>query len=54
MAKQSKNVSQQIPVDEYNQFFEEINGIFYEREWEVNQIRYAILMQEHVLLKGVS
>jgi len=53
MAKQSKNVSQQIPVDEYNQFFEEINGIFYEREWEVNQIRYAILMQEHVLLKGV-
>ena len=36
---------------EYNNYFESINQIFYEREWEVNQIRYAILMKEHVLLK---
>lgn len=58
MARQSNNASQQsVSVDvqakEYNDYFEAINGIFYEREWEVNQIRYAILMQEHVLLKGI-
>ena len=58
----AKNVSQKqnsqqdsavALVDKYNGFFNEINSIFYEREWEVNQIKIAILMKEHVLLKGV-
>lgn len=41
------------PIPTYNKFFEEVSSLFYERDWEFNQLRYAILIGEHVLLKGV-
>lgn len=46
-------VKDSFSVVEYCKFFDEVNKIFYEREWEVNQILYAILLNEHVLLKGI-
>lgn len=39
-------------VAKFQNFFAELNQLFFERTWELIQIKYAILIQEHVLLKG--
>lgn len=44
----TNNLSKQF-VD----YFKEIGSLFYERDWEVTQIMYAVLIGEHVLLKGI-
>lgn len=39
-------------VEQYNAFVKNISQVIYERDWELQQIRYAALIGEHVLLKG--
>jgi MoxR-like ATPase len=39
-------------IQEYLQFFEQLKSKYVEREWELEQIKYALLIKEHVLLLG--
>lgn len=48
-----KGMDLQDLVKVYGTFFGEVSSLFYEREWEVKQLMYAMLIKEHVLLKGV-
>ena len=36
----------------YDKFFSKINKIFQERDYEITQLKYAVLIGEHVLFKG--
>lgn len=40
-------------VREYKNYFYELSTMFFEREWEIKQIMLAVLVREHVLLKGL-
>lgn len=39
-------------VDEFNDFFEEVGSKFINRDSEIMQIKAALIMKEHVLLRG--
>jgi MoxR-like ATPase len=47
----AKTVGEKLKA--YKDFFSDINSLFFEREFEVNQIMYALMIREHVLLKGI-
>lgn len=38
---------------EYKEYFDEVGKHFFEREFEIKQIMYAIMIREHVLFKGI-
>ena len=37
---------------DYNNFFKKLSKIFYERDFELEQLKFAVLIGEHVLFKG--
>lgn len=52
MAKLEKGANLTTIKEEYKQYFKQMEDFFVEREYELSQIMYAILIREHVLLKG--
>lgn len=49
----TKGVNLDDAIDDFKNFFTELNKNFFERDFEISQIMYALMVKEHVLFTGV-
>lgn len=49
--RMSKNVDKN--TGDYLDYIESLEDMFEERSWEISQIKYAVLIGEHILFKGI-
>lgn len=53
--RMSKNVDKNVDKNtgDYLDYIESLEDMFEERSWEISQIKYAVLIGEHILFKGI-